>query len=133
MTDSARSDQPTTTAKGRGHFAARHWEPMSMKTAWRFLTNFLRSLYFLRGVLLLLLLMAAGGATLMWLVEEDVSLLDSIYFASITALTVGYGDIVPHTLLGKVAAVFIGLVGVIIMGILVAASVQALKFTLKSR
>jgi voltage-gated potassium channel len=104
-----------------------------MRTAWRFLRNFLRSLFFLRGVLLLLLLLTSGGAALVWLVEEDVSLLDSMYFASITALSVGYGDIVPHTLLGKVASVFIGLVGVIIMGILVAASVWALEVTLKSR
>lgn len=132
MTDPATIDKPPAAGKGRD-FVARHWEPMSMKTAWRFLTNFLRSLCFLRGVLLLLLLLTSGGATLMWLVEEDVSLLDSMYFASITALSVGYGDIVPHTLLGKVASVFIGLVGVIIMGILVAASVWALEVTLKSR
>jgi voltage-gated potassium channel len=133
MTGPAKSDELPAAGEGREHFMGRHWDPVSMETAWRFLTTFLRSLYFLRGILLLLLLLAAGGATLMWLVEEDVSLLDSIYFASITALTVGYGDIVPRTLLGKAASAFIGLVGVIIMGILVAASVWALEFTLKSR
>lgn len=133
MTDPAKSDEPPAAGEGREHFMARHWEPVSMKTAWQFLTTFLRSLYFLRGVLLALLLLVSGGATLIWLVEEDVSLFDSIYFASITALAVGYGDIVPYTLLGKVASVFISLVGVVIMGILVAASIRALEFTLRSR
>jgi voltage-gated potassium channel len=132
MTDPARSDEPPAAGDHRKDFVPRRWEPISVKTAWLFLKNFLRALQVLRGVFILMLLLTIGGALVIWLVE-DVSLLDSIYFALVTALTIGYGDIVPCTLLGKVASIFIGVLGVVIMGILVAASVRALEFTLKTR
>jgi len=106
------------------------WEPISVKTAWRFLANLFNTLLYLRGVFILLLLFMASGAAVICLVE-DVRLFDSVYFVSITALTIGYGDIVPVTLTGKIVSILLGLIGHVIVGILVGASVRALLFTLR--
>ena len=50
---------------------------------------------------------------------------DAIYWAFITATTVGYGDIRPMGRLPKVLSVLIALVGMIFTGIMVALAVNA--------
>lgn len=122
------SDRPDDADDRLG---SRNWEPISIKTAWRFMANFFQVLYFLRGVLILLLLFIAAGALTIWLFEE-VELFDGIYFSLITALTIGYGDIVPMTATGKIVSILLGLLGEIFVGIMVGASIHALMFTLKS-
>jgi len=64
-------------------------------------------------------------------VREGWTVGDSLYFAFITAFTIGYGDITPHYPLTKSLAVVIGLVGFLFTGILVAIAVQALQFTIR--
>ena len=64
---------------------------------------------------------------------ERWSLTDSLYFGFITALTVGYGDFRPSRGVSKFMAVFIGLLGLVTTGILVAVSVEAASLTFKSR
>jgi len=53
--------------------------------------------------------------TLMYLIEGDENGFDSIphgiYWAIVTLTTVGYGDITPHTVLGRVLASFIMIMG----------------------
>jgi voltage-gated potassium channel len=53
--------------------------------------------------------------TLMCLIEGDENGFDSIphgvYWAIVTLTTVGYGDITPHTVLGRVLASFIMIMG----------------------
>ena len=49
---------------------------------------------------------------------------DSIYWAFITALTVGYGDIRPLKKITRVLAIFIACVGIMFAGILVAITVE---------
>ena len=132
MTPNAHSGNPAPGPERHPQLIAAHFDPVSIKMAWQFMGNFLRVLLLLRGVMLLLLLLSLGGAVIIW-AAEDVGLLDAVYFAAVTGLTVGYGDIVPCSWLGKLASVLIGIVGVVIMGILVAASVRALEFTLKAR
>lgn len=56
--------------------------------------------------------------------KEKWSVFDSIYWAFITALTVGYGDIKPSYKLTKVLAMITALLGIMLFGIVVAITVN---------
>jgi len=56
---------------------------------------------------------------------ESWNKLDAIYWAFITATTVGYGDIRPTGRLPKILSVIIALIGMIFTGIMVAVAVNA--------
>jgi hypothetical protein len=58
---------------------------------------------------------------------EGWTLFDGVYFAFVTGLTVGYGDLVPTHLLSRVAAIVTGLNGVLLTAIVAAISVRALQ------
>lgn len=58
---------------------------------------------------------------------EKWSTFDSIYFSLITGMTVGYGDFSPSHALSKMCSVLITLVGLVFSGIIVAASVEAMR------
>ncbi len=49
---------------------------------------------------------------------EEVDYLQAVYWSVITAMTVGYGDIVPHTPLGRLPAILDSLFGMTIMGLI---------------
>jgi hypothetical protein len=51
---------------------------------------------------------------------------ESIYFAFVTALTIGYGDLAPKTFLARVLAICIGLCGVLLTALIAAVAVRAL-------
>lgn len=55
---------------------------------------------------------------------EPWSKFDAIYWAFITALTVGYGDIKPLKKISKIISVFIAAFGIMLGGILVAITVE---------
>ena len=56
---------------------------------------------------------------------------DSIYWAFITATTVGYGDIRPIRNLSKAISVLIAVTGITVTGILVALSINAASIAFK--
>jgi Ion channel len=59
-------------------------------------------------------------------VIEDWPLRDSLYFTFISGLTIGYGDLVPKTLLARALAIGIGVTGMLLTGLVAAVGVQAL-------
>jgi hypothetical protein len=77
------------------------------------------------AIVSLLLLIVLGGCAIAKV--EGVKLGDAIYFASITGLSIGYGDIVPKTGLGHVMSVVIGFVGILFVGLTVAVATRALR------
>jgi hypothetical protein len=59
-------------------------------------------------------------------IVEQWTLGESLYFTCITGLTIGYGDLVPKHFISRLAAVVIGIVGVVLMGLIAAVAVRAL-------
>lgn len=57
-------------------------------------------------------------AASMYSVSEHVPYGRSLWWAIATATTIGYGDISPHTFIGKLAAIFLMIVGIGIVGML---------------
>jgi voltage-gated potassium channel len=82
------------------------------------------ALYVRESIMSLLLLIVLGGFTISKL--ESIKLGDAMYFAFITGLTIGYGDISPQTAWGRVVSVAIGLFGVLFVGLIVAIATRAL-------
>jgi hypothetical protein len=59
-------------------------------------------------------------------VIEGWSVHESIYFALVSGLTIGYGDLAPKLLLARVLAIFIGICGVLVTALVAAIAVKAL-------
>lgn len=91
-----------------------------------FMYHFFHVLWKVRMVIIGLLLLIILGA---WIIShvEGISFGDSLYFSLVTGLTVGYGDIVAKTVIGRVTALIIGWIGIIYTGLNVAAAVRAVK------
>ena len=49
------------------------------------------------------------------------------YFCAITALTIGYGDVVPTTTFGRIDAILLGLIGLLVTGLVTAAAVRGVQ------
>ena len=62
---------------------------------------------------------------------EDWPLFDSIYFAFITALTVGYGDFVPKMMSTRLLTMLIGICGLLLTATVAAVAVKALTAALE--
>jgi hypothetical protein len=58
---------------------------------------------------------------------EGWTVADGIYFAFVTALTIGYGDLTAKHTLGRFLAVLIGIHGIVFTGVVVAGAVQSLR------
>jgi hypothetical protein len=76
-------------------------------------------------ILSALLLLIVGLGLVVGIIE-GWSLQESIYFAFVSGLTIGYGDLAPKTLLTRVLAVLIGVCGVLLTALLAAIAVKAL-------
>jgi hypothetical protein len=60
---------------------------------------------------------------------ERWSIQDSLYFAFVSGLTIGYGDLAPKTLLTRTLSVLIGICGVLLTALVAAVAVKALGTT----
>ena len=80
-------------------------------------------------IAVLLLLIVLGGFAFSQL--EGIGLGDAIYFAFITGLSIGYGDISPQTTMGKIVSIAIGIVGMLFVGMTIAVGTRALADTAK--
>jgi hypothetical protein len=97
--------------------------------------NFLKGLYaglhIVWPVLSLLIgLMIVLGLVIGW--REGWSVQDSIYFAFVSGLTIGYGDLVPKFLLTRVLAIVIGICGILLTALMAAVAVRALAAAAES-
>jgi len=77
----------------------------------------------------LLTLMVVLGIAISFL--EGWPLVDGIYFAFVSGLTIGYGDLVPKTLISRTLAICIGCTGILLTGLVAAVGVHALNTALK--
>ena len=85
-----------------------------------------------RHVLIALLVLMAIGAGFIS-IAEGMNYWEALYFALITGLTVGYGDVAPTTVLGRIVSVLIGLIGMVFFGIVIAAANRALATRVRER
>jgi voltage-gated potassium channel len=99
------------------------------------LREFGRTLWYLRAILaglpLLFVLLTVGmfyfGDPVETVRRTPSPFGETVYFCSITALTIGYGDVVPTTTFGRIDAVLLGLIGLLITGLLTAATVRGVQ------
>ncbi len=83
-------------------------------------------------LLLVILLIVLGSAVLISWLEPDLSFVSAIWWSIVTLTTVGYGDISPVTLGGRVVAVVIMFFGIGVLGML-SASLAALLISKKNK
>ena len=67
--------------------------------------------YIYRVLVLAVIILIAGG-TIFYHIVEGFSYIDAYYFSIVTLATVGYGDLSPHTSLGKIFTTIYILIGV---------------------
>ena len=58
---------------------------------------------------------------------ENMPFQEALYFSFITGLTIGYGDITPHTPVGRIVSVALGIAGILFSGLVVAITVRAVQ------
>jgi len=73
------------------------------------------------------LLAAMVGLGLVIGLIEGWSVHESVYFAFVSGLTIGYGDFAPHTFATRSLAIGIGICGVLLVALVAAIAVKALS------
>ncbi|SAK81897.1 Ion channel [Caballeronia pedi] len=97
--------------------------------------EFVRALWHLRSLFgMLLLVFFALCAAIFYLgapmdsaTHAHASFGGTLYFCGVTALTIGYGDVVATTAIGRALAVVLGLYGVLVTGVTTAVAVFAVQ------
>ena len=95
----------------------------------RFLVALARGLYITWPVLSVILAIEVALGLLIGLIE-GWSVGDAVYFAFVTGLTIGYGDVVPRQALARALAMAIGFGGILVTGLVAAIAVNAMRATL---
>ena len=95
-----------------------------------FIVELFSLLWAAKNILFFNLLMIAVGAVVFHqegLNNSDGTWVDSAYAALITSLTIGYGDMTPVGLYGKITSVILGIIGMLFVGVIVGATIKALE------
>lgn len=95
-----------------------------------FLKYFWWSLYLVSPLLIFLIILVIILSIFVWK-REKWHLFDTLYWAFITATTVGYGDIKPLKKLSRIISIFIALVGIMFTGIIVAVTLNTTSIVLE--
>lgn len=74
-------------------------------------------------ILSLLLLIVALGLLIGRM--EGWTIMESVYFAFVSGLTIGYGDLAPKTVPTRLLAILIGACGILLTALLAAVAVRA--------
>ena len=90
-----------------------------------FATGLIAGLRVVWPILSLLIGLIVGLGLVVGLLE-NWSLHESIYFAFVSGLTIGYGDLAPKSVLARMLAILIGMCGVLLTGLVAAIAVKAL-------
>jgi hypothetical protein len=93
-----------------------------------FVTGLFAGLRIVWPILSVLLGLIVGLGLVVGLIE-GWSVHESIYFAFVSGLTIGYGDLAPRTFLTRSLAIVIGLCGVMVTALVAAIAVKALTAT----
>lgn len=96
----------------------------------RFNRHFFHALRKMRGMFFgLFIWLVIDAAAIAYF--EKMSFTDALYFTLVTGLTIGYGDIAPVTLMGRIVSILTGFLGILITGLIVAIAVFAVKETME--
>ena len=95
-------------------------------TSWLWCRYFVAGLAIVWPVLSALLLVKAVLGAIVGLVE-GWGVWQGIYFAFVTGLTIGYGDLAPRHVLTRLLAVAIGFLGITLTGLVAALAVKAFQ------
>ena len=91
---------------------------------------FFHALWKVRGIVLgLFAWFVVNAAAIAYF--EKMPFADALYFTFVTGLTIGYGDIAPVTIIGRVVAILTGFLGILITGLITAVAVFALRQTME--
>ena len=101
-----------------------------MSNLFSFTYHFFHAIWHVRTVFLALIALVVAGAAAVTLIEK-MPFTDTLYFAFVTGLTIGYGDIVVITHFGRLVAILIGFVGIFFTGLMVAVLVYAVRESLE--
>jgi voltage-gated potassium channel len=88
--------------------------------------HFFRAVWHVRAIILALIALVVSGAAMLAYLEK-ITFTEALYFAFVTGMTIGYGDIVMHTPVGRLVALLIGFIGILFTGLTVAVLVLAVR------
>jgi voltage-gated potassium channel len=103
-----------------------------MKNFFIFVRHFFSVLMVVSHTLIALLALMAMGAGLIS-IAEGMNYWKALYLTLITGLTVGYGDVVPTTVLGRIVTVLVALIGLVFFSIVIAAANRAVVKTVEEQ
>jgi voltage-gated potassium channel len=79
------------------------------------------------SAVLLSIAMYYGRGAVNTVTRMQLSLGETFYFCAVTALTIGYGDVVPTTTLGRIIAVLLAFIGVLMTGVITGSTVYGIQ------